>query len=397
MSRFNISLKNGNYNEETGYIITYEEYHNTLEIICDNIEDNNSFTMTYYGDEGIVVNRDRCKLDVYIEKNTKPFDKEFTIICTHANDAEVFITINITQSAEIFSVTPQETDITLPSIIKAHYMNANGDIISQEEYNRKEETEKEEYKLLKEGNNIYFLYKKIDINVVGGSQRYRIVDIARYHIIDYDEYEQPITRRYNFDNGFILNHNDTNILIKCYGRTFMDSNDYYIIKIQHYDTRDIEAEIKIKYDNETNVGQRIKIKQKENLVPQISQLYMPIQRIASTEEISIAKETENYKMEFENDIDSYIIYNDTPMTELTFNVTLNEEPCDLSTNSLSIGTWCSTEINEYYNDEEEIVRKLIIKIKDCPISERTCIIKVYIIDKPNIYKTLTLTNKPSLP
>ena len=333
--------------------------------------------MSYYGDEGMVVSRNRCKLDVYFKENTTIYDKDFTILCTHANDEEVFVEIKITQEAEVFSVTPSETEIELSSIVQKN-INEETDVI-----------------LNKEGSNIYFEYKEIGITVVGGSKRYRIVDISRFHITGYDEENNPITTRYKFNNGFILKKNNDNIVIKSYGRPFLDGNDYFVIRIQHYDTRDVETSITVRYAQIPNRRRTRKVKQEIEKIPQISKIYMPLNKFETLEEKLVMKEPMIYKIEFEDEVDNYTIYNKVPKTELLFNVTLNGEPCDLKSNASSTGTWCKTEINEYYDNRNEIVRKLIIKINDYPITERNSRIKVYLLDKPEVFKLITLTNKPS--
>ena len=79
--------------------------------------------MEYYGDEGILITRNRCKLNVYLTENKTYYDRNYTIICTHANDAEVFVQINITQKAENFALNV-EIEEWIPN--KQYYKDDKG-------------------------------------------------------------------------------------------------------------------------------------------------------------------------------------------------------------------------------------------------------------------------------
>ena len=55
----------------------YKEQNQVLEIRCNGEIDNNSFTMEYYGDEGILTTRNRCKLNVYLTENKTYYDRNY--------------------------------------------------------------------------------------------------------------------------------------------------------------------------------------------------------------------------------------------------------------------------------------------------------------------------------
>ena len=82
-----------------------EAYYKTFTVKCDGEFDNNSFNLTSFGDDTFVINRNRCDLDVYIKPNITPYAKEFHITLTHAQDNEVFTSINIIQPGEIYELS----------------------------------------------------------------------------------------------------------------------------------------------------------------------------------------------------------------------------------------------------------------------------------------------------
>lgn len=69
----------------------------------------------------------------------------------------------------------------------------------------------------------------------------------------------------SFDNGFILMKYADKIVIRNYGKVFVETDDYYVIVIQHRDKKDLKHEINIKYEDNTSDfltrnRQRVKIK-----------------------------------------------------------------------------------------------------------------------------------------
>ena len=66
--------------------------------------DNDSFTLDAYGDDDFVFEHNRDEVNIYIKANKTPFDKNFLLVCTHANDTNVYIEIQIVQKAEEFKL-----------------------------------------------------------------------------------------------------------------------------------------------------------------------------------------------------------------------------------------------------------------------------------------------------
>lgn len=427
MGKFSIRCKD--YDEEEGLTIGYGEYRNTFEIICDGKTDNNSFTMEYIGDTDFTVSRNRCLIDVYIKENKSTLGKLYTITCTHADDLTETVNIIIVQTPNTFSISTDKSKIILKSEIDSGS---------------------------EEGDGMFYEEVPVNITVVGGSGKYRIVDISKYHdeneghtiskpyqggVIEDDtdkttikpyqggvghqtdatdvdvtdtegesvseskEYSSSETeksiQRYYFDDGFILKKETNRLIIKSYGRPFIDKNDYYIIKLQHYDTRDIETEIEIGYEISDNTySLELTENNKEKTEFQKSEAYMTWQDrellyqtddgVAQSKPIEI-----QYSIEFEESVEDYAIYGKEVETILPFTVKEGGKISDLMCKAASSTYWCRVKLEQKYNDEGEIKRKLIFKIVDTPTIERAALITVAIIDKPEIYRRFILTNKPS--
>ena len=177
-------------------------------IICDGKEDLNNFDMDYYGDDGIIVTRNRCELTVQITPNKTQFVREYTIICRHTNDYYVYAEIVFTQQAEEYRLTPETATVTLKGEVP-----------------------------WKEGDAIYNIEEiKIPVNVTGGNGKYRIKSISTYKgmvgmvnkkdlILIIDETDEQI--QYSFNNGFKYVIEEDGIRIKNYGKIFLDNSYYY--------------------------------------------------------------------------------------------------------------------------------------------------------------------------
>lgn len=341
----------------------YKEQNQVLEIRCNGEIDNNSFTMEYYGDEGILITRNRCKLQVYLTENKTYYDRNYTIICTHANNAEVFVQINITQEAEKFAlnVIGGDDTVTLQSIVDS----SNSSV-----YN---------------GDEMYYEEKEINLNIVGGSRKYRVIGIYKC----YDEDDKTVHRT-TFDNGFILKKNEKSLIIRNYGRPFIDEKYYYIIVLEHFDVRDIKKEIKIKYKIPKTTRKKVKVK---NTEPKI---IMPVIQEENIEVgvMEIIKPIE-YDLKILENIENYIIVGQPVETVLPFTVTEDGVESNLMVKASSSAYWCRVNIIQKYNDNEEIERKLIFKIMDKPLILRKTKINVSVIDLPEINVSFILTNKPS--
>lgn len=343
----------------------YKEQNQVLEIRCNGEIDNNSFIMEYYGDEGILITRNRCKLNVYLTENKTYYDRNYTIICTHANDAEVFVQINITQEAEKFALNVTGGDtITLQSIV---------DSSNSSKYN---------------GNKMYYEEKEINLNIVGGSRKYRVIGIYKC----YDEDDNTVHRT-TFDNGFILKKNEKSLIIRNYGRPFIDEKYYYIIVLEHFDVRDIKKEIKIKYEIPKTTRKTRKKVEVKNTEPKI---IMPVIQEENIEVgvMEIIKPIE-YDLKILENIENYIIIGQPVETVLPFTVTEDGVESNLMVKASSSAYWCRVNIIQKYNDNDEIERKLIIKIMDKPLILRKTKINVSVIDLPEINVSFILTNKPS--
>ena len=371
MGNFTIKcLYNGEYKEEL--VWDYKEQNQVLEILCNDKIDNNSFTMEYYGDEGILITRNRCKLNVYLTENKTYYDRNYTIICTHANDAEVFVQINITQKKENFALNVDGDDtITLESIVDS----SNSSV-----YN---------------GDKMYYEEKEIKLNITGGSKKYRVNGI--YKCYKEEEDDNTVTEhRTTFDNGFILNTNENSLIIRNYGRQFIDEKYYYIIVLEHFDVRDIKKEITIKYtslENSTTTINSRKSVQLENSKPKI---IMPIIQEEKQEKENIVEiKPIEYGLEILEDVEDYTIIGEPLKTILPFTVTEDGVESNLMVKASSSAYWCRVNVFQEYNDNDEIERKLIFRIINKPLIIRKTKITVSIIDLPHINVSFILTNKPS--
>ena len=342
------------------------EQHILLEIRCGGREDNNSFTMEYYGDEGIIVTRNRCKLDVYLSENKTYYDKNYTIICTHANDADVFVAINLLQKAGEFAlnVIGNDDTVTLQSIVD-----------SSEKYS---------------GGKMYYEEKEINLDIVGGSKKYRVVGIYKCYDEDDIVYKLP------FDNGFILKKNTNSIVIRNYGRPFIDEKYYYIIVLEHFDVRDIKKEIIIKYTSLENSTITKKLRKNVELKSSKPKIIMPIIQEEKQEKEDIVEiKPIEYGLEMLDNIEDYTIIDDAVETILPFTVTEDGIESNLMVKASSSAYWCRVKVIQEYNENNEIERKLIFRITNKPLIIRKTKITVSIIDLPYVNISFILTNKPS--
>lgn len=364
----NFTIECVGYNKEDVIVLEHIEQHKHLEILCSGIEDNNSFTMEYYGDEGIIVTRNRCKLDVYLSENKTYYDRNYTIICTHANDANVFVQINLLQKAEEFALNIMQEEVTLQSIV-----DSSNSVV----YN---------------GDEMYYEEQTIDLKITGGSKKYRVVGIYKC----YDE--EDIVYKLPFDNGFTLKKNTDNIVIRNYGRPFFEDKYYYIIVLQHFDVKEIEKELKIIYSvvDEQNVTRGSKLLKSINQTPSKPIIISPILKETETDKEVIEEiKTVEYKLELLDDIEDYTIIGEPVETILPFKVTEDDIESNLMVQASSSAYWCRVKVIQEYNEKNEIERKLIFRITNKPLIIRKTKITVSIIDLPYINISFILTNKPS--
>ena len=436
------------------------EQHILLEIRCGGIKDNNSFTMEYYGDEGIIVTRNRCKLDVYLSENKTYYDKNYTIICTHANDADVFVAINLLQKAGEFAlnVIGNDDTVTLQSIVDS----SNSSTYS--------------------GGKMYYEEKEINLDITGGSKKYRVVGIYKCYdddeieieewtankqyykddrvfyngsiwrciedntgqvvfsdkyfekveeiekwksnkqyskgdrvfydgniwcciennigqVVFSDKYfkkENNTVHRTTFDNGFILKKNTNSIVIRNYGRPFIDEKYYYIIVLEHFDVRDIKKEIIIKYTSLENSTITKKLRKNVGLKSSKPKIIMPIIQEEKQEKEDIVEiKPIEYGLEMLENVEDYTIIGEPVETILPFTVTEDGIESNLMVKASSSAYWCRVKVIQEYNDNDEIERKLIFRITNKPLIIRKTRITVSIIDLPDVNVSFIITNKPS--
>ena len=456
MNEFTINCLYNNKECEEELVWDYKEQNQVLEIRCDNVIDNNSFIMEYYGDEGILITRNRCKLNVYLTENKTYYDRNYTIICTHANNAEVFVQINITQEAEKFALNvkieewiPNKqyycgdrvffdnsiwrcTEDNKEAVFKKEYFEKveeiekwksnkqyykgdrvfyNGNIWCCIENNTGQDTFSEEYFEKREddtvtlqsivdssnsckysGGKMYYEEQTINLNIVGGSKKYRVVGIYKC----YDDEEDNTVHRTTFDNGFILKKNTNSIVIRNYGRPFIDEKYYYIIVLEHFDVRDIKKEIIIKYTSLENSTITKKLRKNVELKSSKPKIIMPIIQEEKQEKEDIVEiKPIEYGLEMLENVEDYTIIGEPVETILPFTVTEDGIESNLMVKASSSAYWCRVKVIQEYNDNDEIERKLIFRITNKPLIIRKTRITVSIIDLPDVNVSFIITNKPS--
>ena len=453
MNEFTINCFYNNNECEEELVWDYKEQNQVLEIRCDNVQDNNSFIMEYYGDEGILITRNRCKLNIHLTENKTYYDRNYTIICTHANNAEVFVQINITQEAEKFALNVKIEEWTADTQYyegdrvfyygsiwrckvdnKAAKFNAdnfekveeieewtankqyyegdrvfyNGSIWRCKVDNKAakfnaDNFEKDDTVTLQSivdssnsskysGSKMYYEKQTINLNIVGGSKKYRVVGIYKC----YDDEEDDTVHRTTFDNGFILKKNTNSIVIRNYGRPFIDEKYYYIIVLEHFDVRDIKKEIIIKYTSLENSTITKKLRKNVGLKSSKPKIIMPIIQEEKQEKEDIVEiKPIEYGLEMLENVEDYTIIGEPVETILPFTVTEDGIESNLMVKASSSAYWCRVKVIQEYNDNDEIERKLIFRITNKPLIIRKTRITVSIIDLPDVNVSFIITNKPS--
>lgn len=408
MSNFSISVKN--YEEEPVVIeTTYGEQNIELEIICDGDVNNNSFAVNYDGDEGMTIQRNRCKLNIHLDRNYKNWERNYHIWLTHVNDEYVRVDINITQKNEIFSINASDqklsSDYQEKGEIKPFTIDVNGgskkfNIIEIAKIHFTENVEnitvndvKYEYNTFIEEENGEITYKWVNgDNTVYTSMRNPSKNnkTTTEHIITEVEYESV---RQPFDNGFELLKEDNIITITSYGRPFLEENDYYEIILQHADDINVKQTITVKYNPLTKT-ENTETQETTARIEDTIDTPVEIPNTEVLEEEVIEVQPPVYKILFNEDLDNLVINNVERMV-IPFRVTEDGKETNLMAAATASANWCLTEIEQRYNSAGRIVRNLIINIRNRPISERKSSVSVYIFDIPNVNVNFVLTNKPS--
>ena len=409
MNEFTINCFYNNNECEEELVWDYKEQNQVLEIRCDNVQDNNSFIMEYYGDEGILITRNRCKLNIHLTENKTYYDRNYTIICTHANNAEVFVQINITQEAEKFALNVKIEEWTADtqyyegdrvfyygSIWRCKVDNKaakfNADNFEKDDTVTLQSIVDSSNSSKYSGSKMYYEKQTINLNIVGGSKKYRVVGIYKC----YDDEEDDTVHRTTFDNGFILKKNTNSIVIRNYGRPFIDEKYYYIIVLEHFDVRDIKKEIIIKYTSLENSTITKKLRKNVGLKSSKPKIIMPIIQEEKQEKEDIVEiKPIEYGLEMLENVEDYTIIGEPVETILPFTVTEDGIESNLMVKASSSAYWCRVKVIQEYNDNDEIERKLIFRITNKPLIIRKTRITVSIIDLPDVNVSFIITNKPS--
>ena len=380
------------------------------------------------GDVDFVVNRNRCELDVHIEPNLSPYDREFHIFCTHVQDTDAFAVLNIIQPSDIYELEISSTD---DEELPMDYVNKLiSDVIKeQQEYDALDDETKEQYMkiytltLQKEitqpfnnetenpSNYNFYEEKHIKVNAVGGSKHYDIKSILKFHNeeVENDDSEDDentpnnvVVKQTNFDNGFVYtlfdkNEDDEtipNFVLRNYGMPFMCDSDYYEITFCHRDFRELMVKLKIIYQGNRRrvIAKNNAIEETPTLKPQYHDVYLPLSELKKKMEEKatqpIERKVNEYEIKFLEDVgEKYIVRGKPSVLTIPFGVYENNEESNLMVSVHSTGNWC-----DVITDDTN--RNLLIKITNNPICERRSYIKLFIIDHQKTYKDFTLINKP---
>ena len=355
--------------------IDNKEIHATFYIKCDNQDDNDSFNLDYYGMDEMVVEKDRCEVNVYIKENKTPYDNSFTIICSHANDSAVSIEIEIIQKADTYKL---EITNGAQSTGNNTYTKQMESIVNNIFHGKEADM-----------NYNYYEEYTFDINVLGGSKKYRIESIMRCH----EDTEDGQINYLSFDNGFIYNKFDDKLVIISYGRPFTE-NDYYLVRLCHENYREISLELKLTYSQQRTLRSTSSITRrgrKKKVQYQKSDVYMPYELFIETKKsIDEANKGEYVICKIAFDVmvgKEFIVLGQKEDVILPFKVFENGNISNLMVMAHATGNWCTA-------TTDETNRNLIIKINDVPICERKSLVKINVIDYPETSISFVLINRP---
>lgn len=336
-----------------------------IQVSCDGETTNNSFVLEYYGDDGITIKRNRNTLNIYVKPNLTQLEKNYTIYLTHSNDSSICYQINLIQEEDIYEVSVDKDKILFKSDF---YGDRN---------------------VMKEGTSSYYQEQLINVFAKGGSEKWRVKAIYRYHMTDDNN---AVEEKRLFDNGFLYTVTKNGLKLKNYGRPFMEKNDYYKIIICHKDDKNTTVAIIINYSEETKVNVKKNInKRKKTKIYQNTNIYLPYEKKKAL--ITVKKdnyiENEVYEIKFDNEInDNTIINGNADIKKIPFKVLKNKEETNLLTRFFNTSQWLKARFDKSN-------RNIIIEIKDTPISERKAYLRLEIVDHPEIKKDFIVINMPS--
>lgn len=163
-----------------------------------------------YDEEWLTVNRNRNQLEIYIKDNLTIYDRETDITVYHQCDANVYTNITVKQERTVFEINADTTNVSS----------------------------------LKPVFEIPFEYedKIINLTIKGGRKKYIIKDIRQ----EYNDNGMNFTVEYDGGLNLILK-DDKTLIVRNYGRTFLNDDCYYKIILAHADNNDITCEIKVNY------------------------------------------------------------------------------------------------------------------------------------------------------
>jgi hypothetical protein len=413
----------GNFNIDAPYSGLYDIY---CVVSCDGGDDIESFLLNVYGDEGITIKRNRCVLVINIEKNTTQTEKYFTLKFTHTNDRNIEKTVAITQKAQEYGLFVKEGNddiesVPLETIPPITYVNKidQTDIKTEEEWERLVFAEKQKY--LRRN----YEQKEIKVIVQGGNQKYRVKSIntitedeapefdstKQYYKDDIVLYEETpyrfitahsgewnpndvvetdlTTTLYQFDNGFKYIKDGNNFIIKNYGRTLMNDGDYYKVTFCHDNNSSITKDllVKYKYDNipveATTSEEVVNSEASEELTtPSFSSMSLDF---VETEVVQPSQPKVSRTVKVEGLTDGECVIYGAQKIVLPIEVSENGESSNLMVGGQSTAQWCWVSF-------DATNRNVILEVKQKPISERKSMIKIYLIDFPNIASTFILKN-----
>lgn len=382
-----------------------KEFRGVFTIVCDDDEDNNSFNIEYFGSEDMVIDRNRCEIGVYIKENKTPYNRHYFIKCIHSNDRTVFTEIEIIQEHGEFSIEVANGGNSKKNTYEIECGCKEESSGEQGEENETTEEKEEDYNLVYELDSIVDKQMvTFDINVVGGSEKYRIEAIyrCRDEEVGTGNDAKTITKLYDFDNGFVYdrkteivnNVEQKKLEIYNYGRPFLEENDYYLMKIRHEDYKELFINIVLKYKPVSTAKKRgRKSTKNQSKVVRITNNCLThgeyLNMLESQKEQEIVEVPKTYKIEVHSlESNSFVIEGKKVGVVIPFDV-LEDDNIErtLYVSYSATSNWCSV-----YTDETN--RQLILNILNRPIVERKCLVTLKVVDFPKASCNFVVINRP---
>jgi hypothetical protein len=262
---------------------------------------------------------------------------------------------------------------TIPPITYVNKIDQT-DIKTEEEWEELEFAEKQNY--LRRN----YEQKEIMVIVQGGNQKYRVKSINTIT-------ENETTTLYQFDNGFKYIKDGNNFIIKNYGRTLMNDGDYYKVTFCHDNNSSITKDLLVKYDNipveATTSEEVVNSEASEELTtPSFNSMSFDFEE---TESVQLSQPKVSRTVKVEGLTDGECVIYGAQKIVLPIEALENGESSNLMVGGQSTAQWCWVSF-------DATNRNVILEVKQKPISERKSMIKIYLIDFPNIASTFILKN-----